>query len=274
MRIFAAVLLAAVVCAGPALANTSEGLDVPGTFINPDDGPTWGGARDVLYDNGSVVNSPGTGYGGADESVLQDVSLGMGTYGFGHQVFYNYVIADQFDIPAGETWTLEGVTFFAYQTNSTTTSTITAVHFQLWDAMPPGGNLLYGDLATNQMIATGFMNCYRVLESNMGGTTTNRPIMANDCAFTPALTLGTGTYYFAWQSDGTLSSGPWAPPIAIWNQGTTGDGLQSLDGGGSYTPVTDGGNLMPQGFPFIVSGYMGGTPVDETTWGSVKTLFK
>jgi hypothetical protein len=273
MRIFAAVLMAAVVFAGPALANTTEGTDAGWTFINPEGGPMWAGARDVLYDNGPFVNSVGTGFGGADESVLQNISLGMGTYGYGHQIFYDYRIADDFVVPAGETWTLEGVTFFAYQTNSTTTSTITEVHFELWDNIPPGGNILYGDMATNQMIATGWTNCYRVLEDSMGQAT-NRPIMADECAFTPAQTIGEGQYWFAWQTDGTLSSGPWAGPIAIWDVPSTGDGLQSTDGGATYVPITDGGNLMPQGFPFIINGYMGGTPVDETTWGHVKTLFK
>ncbi|MEZ4642505.1 MAG: hypothetical protein R3E31_07155 [Chloroflexota bacterium] len=35
----------------------------------------------ILYDNGTLVNSPGTGAGGADESVLQSTSLTMNTLG-------------------------------------------------------------------------------------------------------------------------------------------------------------------------------------------------
>ena len=39
----------------------------------------------VLYNNGPLVNNPGGGVGGADESVVQNTSLGMTSWGLGHQ---------------------------------------------------------------------------------------------------------------------------------------------------------------------------------------------
>ena len=57
-------------------------------------------AAAVLYDNGPLVNSPGTGVGGADESVLQNNTLGMGTNGLGHQLRL-YRMADDFTVPVG-----------------------------------------------------------------------------------------------------------------------------------------------------------------------------
>jgi len=272
MRNLAAVLLAAVVFVGPALADTTENIDAGWGFIEPDGGPMWNGSRDVLYDNGPYFNSAGTGYGGADESILQDQSLGMGTYGFGHQHSLSYVVADDFMVPDGETWTVEGITFFGYQTGSSTTSTITGVYFEIRDDLPPGGTVLYGDLVTNQLMATGWSNAYRTLESSPGAT--NRPIMANDAIVSPSLELSGGQYWICWNTDGSLSSGPWAPPIAILDVGWTGDGLQSLDGGATYNPVYDGGSGDPQGFPFIISGFGGTTEADATSWGAVKALFK
>ncbi|MDG6220859.1 MAG: hypothetical protein QCI38_05350, partial [Candidatus Thermoplasmatota archaeon] len=89
-------------------------------------------ATQVLWDNGPLVNSPGTGFGGADESVLQ-TSLGMSTYGYGHQQSAGNRIADDFTIPTGQFWEIENILFYAYQTGSTTTSTMTGVNYRIWD---------------------------------------------------------------------------------------------------------------------------------------------
>jgi hypothetical protein len=90
----------------------------------------------VLYDNGPLVNSPGTGAGGADESVLQSTSLLMTTLGFGHQVLNNNWMADDFTVTDAEGWTIDAMTFYAYQTGSTTTSTMTNVNWLCTMATP------------------------------------------------------------------------------------------------------------------------------------------
>ena len=72
---------------------------------------------------------------------------------------------------------------------------------------------------------------------------------------TAVVSLGEGTYWINWATDGSASSGPWAPPVSILGSTTTGDGLQSTDSGASYAPVVDVGG---QGFPFIVEGTIQG----------------
>ncbi|MBK8432174.1 MAG: hypothetical protein IPL28_13160 [Chloroflexi bacterium] len=59
----------------------------------------------------------------------------MNLFGFGHQIVLTRTIADDFTIPAGQSWTVDSVTFYAYETTSPITSTITAYN-------PPndGGN--------------------------------------------------------------------------------------------------------------------------------------
>jgi hypothetical protein len=203
----------------------------------------------VLHDNGPLVNCAGCGSGGADESRLQ-TALGMGTYGFGHQVSAGNRIADDFEVtdPAG--WWIDEITFFAYQTNSSTTSTFTGVNLQIWDGPPnAGGSVVWGDTTTNVLTSSTWSNIYRVLDT-ASGTTTNRPIMAN--VVTVGTLLPQGTYWLDWQADGSLSSGPWAPPITINGQTTTGNALQWTT---AWAAATDVG---PQGFPFIVEGT--GTP--------------
>jgi hypothetical protein len=212
---------------------------------------TVGGAT-VLFDNGPVINSPGTGPGGADESRLEDVTLGLSTFGFGHQIVEDNAVADDFTIPAGQTWDIDTITFFAYQTGSTTTSTVNDVRVQIWDGPPnAGGVVVFGDLATNRLASTIWSNAYRTLESTPGAT--NRPIM--EVVATIDTTLDEGTYWVEWQEGGTLASGPWAPPIAILGQAVTGNGLQRL--GATWGNALDLATGDPQGLPFVIEGTSG-----------------
>ncbi len=203
----------------------------------------------LLYDNGPLVNSPGTGAGGADESMLQNVTLNMSTTGFAHQVLNSNRVADDFTV-TGFGWLVEEVVFFAYQTNSPITSTITAVNLRIWDGPPgnTGSNIIFGDAFTNRLLATTWSGIYRVSETTSGNT--QRPIMANTVEV--GLFLPPGTYWLDWQSDGTLASGPWVPPITINGQNTTGNGLQGL--AGVWVPANDGTTLTQQGFPFVLYG--------------------
>jgi hypothetical protein len=224
-------------------------------------GPVFDGGRDILWDTGPFESQPGL-------SVL-DTAAGMGTYGFGHQFYYGNLISDEFVIPAGATWEIHDITFFGYQTGSLTSpSTFTAVFVTIYDGPPdnPASNIVWGDISVDIMTTTMWSGVYRVVDYDL--TATNRPIMANTCHI--GTTLTTGEYWIVWQSDGTLSSGPWAPPITIPGQVGTGNALQYTTTAGVWNPVID---LEPQGFPFIIEG-VHPSPVEEATWSSVKAMFR
>lgn len=268
MRHASTILAVLLLLAGAVLANTADKatLTDPPAITPPANAPKFVMPTEVLYDNGPFMNSPGTGVGGMDESILQ-TNLGLSIYGFGHQVYYGYMIADDFEVPVGETWNIEQITFFAYQSYSGTASTITAVHFEIWNAAPPGGMVIFGDMVTNRMVFTGWTNVYRVTDYN-SGIDTNRPVMGNVCSPMDILQLTEGTYWLVWQTDGYLSSGPWAPPITITGQTTTGNGLQYTT---SWAALTD---TWPQGLPFIIEGTRGPIGVEATTWSQVKALYR
>lgn len=224
----------------------------------------------VLYDNGPLVNSVGTGSGGADESVLQNLSLGLNTLGFGHQVSALNRVADQFTIPDADGWHIDQITFYAYQTGSPQASTITEVNLRIWDGAPNGGGaVVWGDTSTNVLSSTSFSGIFRVTETTTG-TATDRPIMAN--VVTVDLDLPAGTYWLDWQTNGSLGSGPWAPPITITGAGVTGDGLQSIaDNGATWAAALDTGTGAPaQGLPFVIEGtILGGVnPLEIPTVGT------
>ena len=241
--------------------------------------PQYEAPAGVLYDNGPLVNAPGGGFGGADGSLLQS-AIAMTVYGFGHQVLNNNSMADDFVVPAPG-WTVDEMQFFAYQTGSTTTSTINDVRVQIWDGDPTaGGNIIWGDMTTNRLASSVFSNIYRAIDTSP--LASNRPIMVQTT--TIGTTLAPGTYWVQWMTGGTLASGPWAPPITINGVTNTGNGKQNL--AGVWGNAMDG--TFPQGLPFIVLGAVsGGTdffddfesyivgqqlacqnPLDWTTWSN------
>jgi hypothetical protein len=207
---------------------------------------TTGPGASVLYDNGPLVTHPGGGAGGADASAVQ-TALSMTLYGAGNQVSAGNRLADDFTVPAGETWTLDRVSFFEYQTGATTgASTFTATNYQIWNGAPNGGGaVIWGDTTTNRLASSAWSNIYRVLDTAMAGTT--RPIMTNVC--TGGAVLPAGTYWIDWQAAGSLSSGPWQPPISILGQTTTGNALQYTSTG--WANLVDG--TFQQGLPFRFS---------------------
>ncbi len=205
----------------------------------------------ALWDNGPLVTHPGGGAGGNDASALQTAMLGI--YGFGNQFSAGNRIADDFTVPAGG-WTLDQITFFAYQSFAGPPSTITGVYYQIWDGPPndPSSTVVFGDLTTNRLINTVWMNAYRVLDTNL--TNTDRPIMANTAS--AGVFLPAGDYWLDWMTDGSAASGPWAPPISILGQPATGNGMQYT---GAWAPADDTG--YQQGFPFIIEGAGGAASI-------------
>jgi subtilisin-like proprotein convertase family protein len=262
---------------GPAVVDPASAFEdasaaaAPGApEAAPEKVEIWRAPDVVLFDNGPLVNFPGGGAGGADESRLQSASLSMTTLGFGHQVLNNNWIADDFTVSDAGGWTVDSATFFAYQTNSTTASTMTTVNWILYNGDPSAGGTVI--TSGSGLQSTAWANIYRTTETTIG--VTNRPIMATTVNM-GGLPLAAGTYWLAWQTDGTLASGPWAPPITINGQAVTGNGLQSLGGTAAWAPANDGGTGTPrQGFPFILEGTVGGggdpcSAVSDIPWLSL-----
>ena len=203
----------------------------------------------VIYDNGPLITHPTGGAGGAAASAVQ-TAAGLTVYGFGQQLSANNRVADDFTVPVGQSWVLDSVVLFGYQTGATTGApTMNNVNLQIWNGVPnaTGSVVVFGDTTTNRLATSVFSNIYRVLDTGL--TATNRPIFAN--TVTLGVTLTAGTYWLDWQTGGTLASGPWAPPISILGQTTTGNALQKI-GAGAWAPLVDG--TSPQGLPFVLQG--------------------
>jgi hypothetical protein len=260
MRIFFSILFSVALISGFTLAqDNAQELAPPSTgpvIIAGTGGTIPSAPGAVLWDQGQLINDPGGGAGGADRSFIES-ALGFTLFGWGHQVLNDNAMADDFTIPAGEIWNIDEVITFAYQTGAPTTSTITEVRAQIWDGDPmTTGTVIWGDHTNNIMTATTWSNIYRTTETDP--TNTQRAIMQQTSTIGAILTEG--TYWIHWQSNGSLTSGPWCPPVTILGQAVTGDALQSI--AGVFQPALNG--TQPNGAPFILMGSI--VPVELTSF--------
>lgn len=229
------------------------------------------GPRAELFNNGPFITHPGGGAGGADASRLQ-VSLGLSTLGTNvSQGNGGFRLADEFEV-AGSDWTIDTITFYAYQTGSTTTSTFTGVNLRIWNGPPndPNSQVVFGDTTTNCLVSTQWTNVYRETDGNPG---TLRPIM--EVVADIGTTLTPGTYWVDWQLSGTGSSGPWANPVTIWDvaQVPGANALQYTGSTNEWEEATDGGMASTLAYPFLIHGTdgSGGSAcvAEDASWLSV-----
>lgn len=201
-------------------------------------------AGGVLWDNGPLVTHPGQGFNGRDASAI---SPGGTVFGFGHAQSTGFRVADDFTVGAGG-WNINNITFFAYQTGSTETSTINHINLRIWDGTPGASNIVFGDTTTNRLTSTSFSNIYRVTATTL--TNNQRPIMLVNVALN--LNLGAGTYFLDWQIGGTLASGPWSPPVSDATSQIQGNAVQFDPNTTLWSPALDGS--VQAALPFIIEG--------------------
>ncbi len=223
--------------------TTEEGIgaNFSGT-VTPSDAPAA-----ILFDNGPMITSSGTGFGGADESFLQSP---LSSYGSNFNKALSYKIADDFTV-SGSSWYVSSIEFYGYQTGSTTTSSFTAAFCRIFNGVPgqPGTSVIWGDTTTNRLLYTAFTNIYRV---NVTGNN-QRPIM-KIVLNTSGLTLPAGDYWIEFSTLGSLASGPWCPYVTIDNTPVTGNGLIFLGTTNGYAPLN---TTYGQGVPFKIYGSEG-----------------
>ena len=225
--------------------------------------PDAADGESLLFDNGPLITHHGTGPGGADESVLQDVSLGMTTNGINVRS-PTYRMADDFEVTSPDGWDIERAVFYAYQTGSGTESTFSGVNYRIWDGPPNDtvSTIVYGDVTTNRQAYTDWANIYRRAEDKPGNT--DRPVMY---VYGEAdVHLAAGRYWLDWQLSGRLGSGPWQPPVTIVGQATTGNALHWT--GASWQDAVDEASQTAQGIPFQLWGRVGAETATPTPTGT------
>jgi subtilisin-like proprotein convertase family protein len=229
--------------------------------------PARGG---VLYDNGPLNTGTVTSSGvavptpGYEWSEVQNDAgnLTESNTSAGATCTGNFRLADDFTVPAGETWTITSISTYAYQTGwASPTSPINSATLQVWDGPPGVGAVIFGDGTTNRLLTSLEENLYRVFNTSVPppgsppGTT--RRVWENTLDAT-GLVLGEGTYWIDY-AHGTVSGGLFCPSVTI--VGTRGlPGWNAMQSNlGVWGPYVDTGNPasapdVPQDMPFVVGG--------------------
>ena len=207
------------------------------------------------WDNGPYITQFGVGAGGAD---ISEVETGFSTLGYGSQGgTINNRIADDFTVPTGDVWLLNGLEWKTYQTNGGTAGTITGMNVNLWDTDP-----LLGGTASNVGPANSFSSqvwtgVYRVSQSSP--TSSSRAILAATADMSWAGPAFGGTYWVDVSLEGSASSGPWSPPTVP--QQPTDNGLQYIGSTATWGPALDSLAGLQQDFPFVLDAGCDNGPV-------------
>jgi hypothetical protein len=210
-------------------------------------------AQTVVYDNGPIETAPGI-------SLLQDDGPHRLTaYGYGIQGDSTIGNSALDDFGVATSMVIDEVEIFAYETGSTTTSTITGVFLEFYDADPStGGQPIAGSpgIANNLLTGTSvnqWSGLYRDRETAPGST--DRPIMQVRVALPAPLALGAGIYWIQIQALGSSSlPGPWMPPITCLNQPVTSTAMQRIGTTGQFIFPIQSGAAAAQGLPFRLYG--------------------
>ncbi|MGI4823650.1 MAG: hypothetical protein ACRYFV_20765 [Janthinobacterium lividum] len=148
-----------------------------------------------LYTNGPVSSGATTSNGiAAPAGYAWSEGLANAALGFSATSGFN-TLADDFTVPAGQTWTLTGAAFFPYQPGYMgTTSPLTALYVRIWKGAPDAGGstLVFGDLTTNRLAGGGDAQVYRIVQDAVG---TTRHVWRAEATIAPALVLAPGTYW-------------------------------------------------------------------------------
>lgn len=247
----------------------------------------------IIYDNGNVGSGANSGSGTAAPAGTQwsEAQNEFGITNAGGMGAANtlagvscsvtatlFRCADDFNVPVGQTWTINQVIVFAYQTGfAGTTSPITAATLRIWNGRPndAGSTIVFGDTTTNRLASSTDSLNWRIFSSTIGvGASpptvpvTNRRVWQNNITVSPAAVLTAGNYWIDWNTaigtaahfaPTTTTVGTRAVPFTNARQFT----------GAAWVDVTDAGQaptgapvpaILRQDFPFKLEGSIAGAP--------------
>lgn len=207
----------------------------------------------------SSVAAP-TGY---TWSEMQSVG-GFTNTNFGFGASYNnanstnFALADDFVVPAGETWQLTSSDIFIYQTGFSGTG-VPVDQLRVWildgdptNTTPP--NVVHGNNTSNVINVANSADAlmYRISNASPGTTRKIFRINANT-----SFTLTPGTYWFVFQVHATNDGGVFVPPITIvGSRGPAGANSRQKATDNTWTNVVDNSTNtttptpVPQAIPF------------------------
>ena len=241
----------------------------------------------VLHDNGGLNPQPTSKSGVAAPAGTQwsEVQNDTGdtatanTNGGSSAHPSQFRLADDFTVPAGQSWSITSVDTFGYQTGAPLTpSPFTAATLRIWSGEPGvgGSTIVFGDTTTNRLGSSTDTSLLRIFNTVVPPATapgSTRRIWNNVLTVAPTLVLGPGTYWVDWNT--TVANNPasanFAPAVTVEGSRTLAgwNARQSTNLGVAWSPLLDLGQPstapdVAQDFPFKVNGTATITPAAPT----------
>ncbi len=249
----------------------------------------------ILYDNGPLATAATSksgvaapaGFQWSELSTENGTNFSNTTLGAGCQTIGTTTgnrCADDFVVPAGQTWTLNSVIVYGYQTNSTVNPFIGGT-LRIWNGRPgdAGSTIVFGDTTTNRFASATDSTWFRIGNTlgGAGGVTpaaagTTRKIWQITLNVSPGLALTSGNYWIDFSLDGgaggnftPLVSIPGARSLPNWNARqfiSTTSLWQDINDIGEPTAVAPNPqpNVVPDvqmAVPFRLDGTVAGAPL-------------
>ncbi len=248
------------------------GLVLPGASVAQSLVYSNGGLNPQLMSNSGVA-APSGSFWSEVQNDLGNTTESNTTAGF-TVTEGTFRLADDFVVPAGQTWTLEAVEFYGYQTGASAAATPFIGHtLQLWNGRPgdAGATVVFGDTTTNRLATSTNSTYFRIFNSSVpapgSAPGTTRPIWRNRVTIDPPLSLTAGTYWLDWASTVTNSATHFQPSVTLPGaRGAAGwNARQFTVSAASWADAIDAGNPatapdVPQDFPFDLFGSVIGLP--------------
>ena len=169
----------------------------------------------VIYNNGefrtgatseSGVAAPSGFVWSENQHNTGDLTVSNSVSGYG-ATFNAVRLADNFTVPAGQTWVISSVTVYGFVTNWTASvSPFSGGVLQIWDGEPgaAGSSVVFGDTTTDRLLSSTPSNAYAIFNSVApapGNTVgTQRFLWKNKLSVAPTLRLEPGTYWIDFAS--------------------------------------------------------------------------
>lgn len=238
----------------------------------------------IIYDNGPFATGATSRSGVAAPAGMQ---WSEASYDFGATTVSNTLAgvgcqvigattanrcADDFNVPVGQTWTINQVIVFSYQTGSVA-NPIVGANLRIWSGRPgdAGSTIVFGDTTTNRIGTVTDSGALRIFNSGPPGNTatgTTRIIRQVPINVSPAAVLTAGNYWVDFQTDGG-AGGNFSPPATITGtRGVPGWSARQFIGPPTNTGWADsfddgnpvaGANII-QEFPFKLDGTVAFAP--------------
>lgn len=160
------------------------------------------------------------------------------------------MLADDFQIPAGEKWNIQNFYFYAYQTGFSGASLpISGFFYEIYSSDPSiaGTVKVYGDVTTDRFASSEETKWYRILQGQPDNSTRKIYKMKINA---PDLNLSAGTYWIKWGSK--TSTGTHFYPQFPHNASAVNNAQQFVVSSSTWVNLDDGGQRVS--FPFEISG--------------------